>query len=147
MRSSGQESLPLPHPISRALLPSPKRPQGPPNRHSSVLHAAHHGPPHSIARAPHHMQPGIDVVRTQPVFAIDHREQREERRDDAAERLGGRDHEHDHHLQPRGLLYRGPAEQGAGHHAWDGNDAEHASCKSNEADGLCEALPARTSSD
>ena len=60
------------------------------------------------------------------MIGVDDDAQREDGGDDGAESGAGRDHEHDDHLQARGLLHGGTTEDRAGHHAWDCDDAEDA---------------------
>ena len=60
------------------------------------------------------------------MLPIDHYDQHQARCRDCGECRGRGDHEHDDHLEARGLLDGGAAEDGAGHHAWDGDDAEDA---------------------
>ena len=72
------------------------------------------------------MRARVDAVAADAVLIVDDDAEGEDGRDNRGERGAGGDHEHDDHLQPRGLLDGGPAEDRSGHHAWDGYDADDA---------------------
>lgn len=114
--------LPIHRPVAiLALPPILNRDLLPPRLHH--LYNPTHEP---IPPAVHRMEPRIDLINANPVLTVNNNAEREHRRDNRRERSGGRDHEHDDHLQTRGLLHGGASEDRACHHARDGYDAEDA---------------------
>ena len=68
----------------------------------------------------------IDAIATNTMFRVDAHVQRKERRDDARQHARRRNHEHDYHLQSRGLRYVRATQDRTCHRTRDGDDAYHA---------------------
>lgn len=68
----------------------------------------------------------VDPVRSDSMFHVHDNAEGEHCRDDRGKRSGGRNHEHDDHLETRCLFNGGPSENGTRHHAWNSDDPKDA---------------------
>lgn len=108
------------HPLQTQLLHRARK--GDP----SSPHGADDGPDSTAASAAERVRPRIDAIATDTMLRVDAHVQREERHDDARQRVRRRYHEHDYHLQSRRLIYVGAAQDRARHHTRDRDKAHHA---------------------
>lgn len=90
-----------------------------------LLYALRNLPHKPVPRPPNRVGPVVDLVAAYAVVLVYDNAQRKDGRDDGGEGGAGRDHEHDDHLQPRGLLDGGASQDRTSHHTRDSDDTQH----------------------